>query len=102
MWNQSIVISIPEVKKPKAPEDLRPISFLPFLSIILEKAIAHQLRDQHYNNNILPTTQSGFRSNYGCAPALLNIIDDIVRASDSNKDTALISIDNSNTINYIP
>lgn len=48
-------------------------------------------------------SQSGFRPGYSCSTALLNITDDILRANDQDKVTALIVLDYSNvsdTINH--
>lgn len=44
-------------------------------------------------NNLLPATQSGFRSGYSCTAALLNIVDDIVRETDRGNITALCLLD---------
>ena len=64
---QSFKVAVikPLLKKPTLDSDVlanyRPISNLPFLSNILQKAVANQLCDFLDNNNLFETFQSGFR-----------------------------------------
>ena len=55
----------PLLKKPNldpdSPSNFRPISKLPFLSKILEKAVFNQLQSYLAENSILDMYQSGFR-----------------------------------------
>lgn len=103
IWKLAQVIPLPKTDSPKEYKDLRPISILPVLSKILEFAIKDQLVEYIENNNILPYTQSGFRKGYSCATALLNVIDNILEATDSGKLTVLVLLDYSkafDTINH--
>ncbi|XP_073941067.1 vacuolar protein sorting-associated protein 52 homolog [Choristoneura fumiferana] len=56
-------------------KDLRPISVLPCLSKVLEKAVCLQLTDYLESNGLLPHVQSGFRRNRSTATALLDVAD---------------------------
>lgn len=92
-WKQAIVTPIPKITNPTSSGDLRPISILPALSKVLERLMEGQLR-RHLNVcNILPVKQSGFRSMYSCGTALLNVTDDILRASDNGLITVLVLFD---------
>ncbi|KAF2893543.1 hypothetical protein ILUMI_12631 [Ignelater luminosus] len=82
-------------------KDLRPINILPALWKVLENLIVFQLRKHVNENNILPLTQSGFRSGHSCTSALTHIVDDIVNATDQNKLTALILLDYSKAFDML-
>lgn len=43
--------------------------------------------------NIIPATQSGFRSNHCCTTALLEIVDNIISSTDQQKLTTLVLLD---------
>lgn len=66
-----------------------PISILPTLSKVLEKVIELQLRNYVTKYSLLPEIQSGFCLFYSCETALLNITDDIRKASDTKRATIL-------------
>nr|CAI5834113.1 unnamed protein product [Callosobruchus analis] len=101
IWKVSFISPIPKVNSPKDFNDLRPISILPCLSKIAEKFLSKQITDYLNSCNILPSFQSGFRSQHSCATALLKIIDDILHATDENKITALILLDYSKAFDKI-
>lgn len=61
-WKQSLIIPIQKVKNPVTYKDLRHISILPTISKSLDKIVVKQLKDYLLQNNILPPTQSGFRT----------------------------------------
>lgn len=102
-WKQALVQPIPKVNNPASLSDLRPISILPVLSKILEKIIYKQLYAYVDENNILPECQSGFRKSHSTTSALLNVTDNIIRACDEKKITALVLLDFSkafDTVNH--
>ncbi|XP_031337267.1 uncharacterized protein LOC116166456 [Photinus pyralis] len=82
VWKCSLLKPIAKVASPSGISDLRPISILPALSKLLEKVIVAQLTDYINQLHVLPATQSGFRAGYGCPGALLDIVDDILKAVD--------------------
>lgn len=93
IWKTSLVIPLPKVDNPKNFKHLRPISILPCLSKVIEKILEKQIRQHLQDSHILPVVQSGYRKNHSCTTALLHIVDDIVRGTDSGKLTALILLD---------
>lgn len=102
-WKASHVIPLPKNNNPLELKDLRPISILSVLSKICEKVLHAQLCKHLELFQILPDTQSGFRKNYGCATALLEVTDDILRSTDTGNLTALVLLDYTkafDTINY--
>lgn len=92
-WKQAVVTPVPKVSNPTHYGDLRPISVLPVLSKVLEKVMEVQLRSHLELNNILPEKQSGFRPLHGCGTALLDVMDDILRATDDGLVTVLLLFD---------
>jgi len=65
---------------PDIPNTYRPISNLPFLSKILERAVATQLQNHLNSNNLYEPFQSGFRSKHSTETA--QITNDILLAAD--------------------
>lgn len=93
IWSKALVIPVPKVSNPIDYNNIRPISILPVLSKGLEKILESQLKNHVYENSIIPHTQSGFKQGHSCTTSLLNITDDILRATDQGKLTALILLD---------
>lgn len=87
----------PIIKKPGLnpdnPTNFRPISNLPFISKILERAVASQLRTHLTSNNLFESFQSGFRSKHSTETALLKITNDLLLSSDSGHLNILILLD---------
>jgi hypothetical protein len=100
-WKDSLVIPLPKCVEPKSHGDYRPISVLPTMSKILERVVHEQLSQYVNDNNILPATQSGFRSSYSTSTALLHITDDIFNAVDQHKLTCLVLLDYSKAFDTI-
>lgn len=92
-WKNSNVIPVPKVANPEEYAQFRPISILPTISKILERIVHNQVSEYVKTNNILPSTQSGFRPNHGTSTALLHVTDDIYRACDSGRGTVLVLLD---------
>ena len=87
----------PLLKKPALDPGIlanyRPISNLPFLSKILEKAAAKQLCDFLHKNNIFEGFQSGFRANHSTETALLRVANDLLTTADNNLLSVLVLLD---------
>lgn len=92
LWKQAKVIPIPKSQSRARPE-YRPISILPFLSKVFEKAVIKQMHAYLTRNNLLSSAQSGFRAKRSCKTALLLVVDDIRKALDLNSLTFLTLLD---------
>lgn len=101
VWKQANVIPIAKNNNPMDLSHFRPISILPTLSKILEKIVSEQLTSFLEKNNIIPSTQSGFRQHHSTVSALLNITDDILRAFDEKKNMCLVLLDYSKAFDTI-
>lgn len=102
-WKNSLVIPIPKVNNPTGFHHLRPVSILPAISKIFEKILERQIRTYLERCNIIPEVQSGFRPGHSCTTALLEITDEIIKATDNRYLTALVLLDFSkafDTINH--
>lgn len=92
-WKHALITPLPKVDHPTDLKDLRPISILPFLSKILEKAVHTQLMKYVELSKILPSHQSGFRRGRGTVTALLDVTDNILADQDCGKGTLLALLD---------
>ena len=63
----------------------RPISILPVISKVYEKVFHSRLYDYFSTNNILSSSQIGFRSGASIEHDLLKFTDDILKCFDDNK-----------------
>ena len=102
-WKESIIRPLAKVSNPKELSDLRPISILPAISKILEKAAHQQIINFLDQYKILSNCQAGFRAGYSTSTALGNVVDDVVKNIDSKELTALVALDFSkafDTINH--
>lgn len=104
--NQSIVNSVfPEKWKEgkvtplhkNGPKDdrnnYRPISVLPVVSKLLEKHVHDSLMVYLSSNNLLHSTQSGFRPNHSCETSLLQMISKWLDAINSSQMIGMVMID---------
>ena len=71
----------------------RPISVLPILSKILERAVHDQLYNYLSCNNILNPCQSGFRTNHSTNTTLIDVSDHILNNMNNGKVTGAIFLD---------
>lgn len=92
-WKLAKIKPIPKCSKVEELKDLRPISILPVFSKIVERLVCTQLTKFLEDADILPETQSGFRSGFGTATALASVSEDIIAASDAGMCSALILLD---------
>ena len=71
----------------------RPISNLSFVSKLLEKHVATQVRQHLEVNALFDVFQSAYRPAHSCETALVRIQDDILQSLDNRKSTILVLLD---------
>ena len=70
-------------------KNYRPVSNLPFLSKIIEKAVASQLNDHLNKNRLFEEHQSAYRKCHNTETALVKISNDLLLSAD-NKDVSIL------------
>ena len=80
----------------------RPISILPILSKILEKAVFHQLHSYLSENSLLSPYQLGFRANHSTQLAVTFLTDKIRRHMDKGLLTGAVFIDLKKAFDAVP
>ena len=87
----------PLIKKPNLdPEVLgnyRPVSNLPYLSKILERAVADQLQGHLDTNGLHVKFQSAYRRGHSTETALLRILNDLLVMTDGGNNAVLVLLD---------
>ncbi|GBN30731.1 hypothetical protein AVEN_233291-1 [Araneus ventricosus] len=84
------------LKKGKNKSDIksyRPVSLLPTLGKILEKLLLERLNHHLRRNNLQHPNQYGFRTNRSTEEALLDLLEKINSAKNSNQHALMISLD---------
>jgi hypothetical protein len=74
-------------------KNYRPVSNLPFISKIIEKAVLAQLSDHMEHHNLYCPVQSAYRPKHSTETALLKITNDVLVALDSGKCVILTLLD---------
>lgn len=91
LWKHATVVPIFKAGDSDDPKNYRPISLLPILSKVLEKIIAKQLSQFLDENDLLSTTQHGFRSSLSTDTALLTLTNKLYQNID-NKCLSLVTL----------
>uniref|UniRef100_A0A8C6PJA8 Reverse transcriptase domain-containing protein n=1 Tax=Nothobranchius furzeri TaxID=105023 RepID=A0A8C6PJA8_NOTFU len=73
--------------------NFRPMSKLPFLSKVLEKAFYNQIMPHLNNFGVLDKFQSGFRQYHSTESAHIRVFNDIMLSTDSGSHVALVMLD---------
>ena len=76
-WKQAKVVPLFKSGNKDDLDNYRPLSILPILSKILEKAVFHQLHSYLSENSLLSSYQSGFRANHSTQLAVTFLTDKI-------------------------
>ena len=66
-------------------KNFRPVSNLPFLSKIIEKAVSIQLLDHTNSHNLCENLQSAYRCHHSTETALIKIMSDLLLKADNQK-----------------
>src|SRR6218665_2087223 len=70
---------------PTAPSSYRPIASVTFMSKVVEKLVSFQLFSYLDSNNLIPSSQSGFRKGHSTESLLLRLLSDIYGAIDKSQ-----------------
>jgi hypothetical protein len=79
----------------------RPISNLPFLSKVIERAVFEQIFHYLDGNNLLDPLQSAYRPHHSCETALLHVLNHALVGIDEHKVTLLVLIDLSSAFDCV-
>ncbi|CAF4906847.1 unnamed protein product, partial [Rotaria socialis] len=90
-WKEAIVKPLHKNGDSSLPSNFRPISLLPILSKILEKAVADQLIMYLESNNLISNCQYGYRHHLSTELALLKITEEVYKAIE-NKEICLLTL----------
>ena len=74
-------------------KNYRPVSNLPFLSKVLERAVVQQLNHHLTKFSLFAKFQSAYRANHSTETALLRVYNDIMLALNNKHDVILIMLD---------
>ena len=81
------VIPIPKISNPKSLDDLRPISLLPVFAKIFEKILERNMTRFLDKNEIITSSQFGFRINSFTELAITTLYDKLLNNSNKSKVT---------------
>ena len=95
--SQKAAIITPILKKANLDADdvksYRPISNLTFISKVIERIVAEQIKTFLAESNLMPPLQSAYRPGHSTETATLKVLSDILDATDSQKTTLLGLLD---------
>ncbi|KAF0295997.1 putative RNA-directed DNA polymerase from transposon X-element [Amphibalanus amphitrite] len=99
-WKHAIITPIPKGKFTASdPSRTRPISILPAITKIAERAVQLQLTEYLERHHLLSETQHGYRKRHSCETALHVVSDDVLRAMDSSE---IAMVDLSKCFDMVP
>ena len=93
IWKSAKGTSLHKSGDKSAPENYRPISVLPILSKILEKAVHQQLYAYLEENKRLSSKQFGFRPKSSTSTAVGHFSDSVLRSMDKGMVTGVVFLD---------
>jgi hypothetical protein len=92
-WKEARVIPLFKSGESDNMDNYRPVSILPVVSKILERAVHIQLYKFMVDNNLLSPYQSGFRKRHSTETACISLTDSIRRGMDQGMLTGSVFID---------
>ena len=96
-WKQAKIIPI--LKSPEHsrmdPASYRPISLLPVLSKIVERAVQMQMQLHFEEHKLLHPNSHAYRKNSSTTTAIMQLVDTLYTATDDNLMTSMLALDQS-------
>lgn len=92
-WKSAKVTALFKGGDQSSKDNYRPISILPTISKIIEKAAHTQLYGYLEGNNLLTNAQYGFRHKLSTASALINFTDTLLDKMDKGQTTGVVFLD---------
>jgi len=103
--NQKHAVVQPRLKKATLNSDevnsYRPISNLSFLSKFVERIVAARFVNRVEGNALFPVKQSAYRQSHSTETAVIRVLNDVIRAADEGKVTALVLLDLSSAFDTV-
>ena len=100
-WKHSLVHPIHKSGDHSDPTNFRPISIVPVIAKIVERAVHQQLYSYLSNNHLLSPTQHGFRPRHSTETALITISDQLLTSFDRGEVSLLCLLDLSKCFDVI-
>ena len=101
-WRQARVVLLHKSGRREVMGNYRPISILPVISKIAEKAVNVQLQQYLNQHGLLNSFQSGFRRYHSTQTAVTYFCDTIRRSTDAGKLTGALFIDLKKAFDTVP
>ena len=83
------------------PASYRPISIIPTISKLIEKAVQVQMLDFLEKNHLLNSSSHAYRAGYSTSTALLEISEELYRAVDDKKISTIMTLDQSSAFDCV-
>ena len=90
------------MKKKKKAENYRPISLTSVPGKVLERLIRDEIVKHMEVNNLFSAAQLGFVSGKSCSAQLLELMEELTEALDSNEDVDIIYLDFAKAFDKVP
>jgi len=100
-WLTANVIPIYKKGNKSIPTNYRPISLTAACCKVMEHIIFHSIMDHLNAHNIINPNQHGFRPGFSCNTQLILLVDDILRAMNSQYQVDLVLLDFSKAFDTI-
>ena len=101
-WKTAKMVPIFKSGDPSQPTNYRPISLLPTMSKVLERAVSNQVYGYFERTNKLYNLQFGYRHGYSTEGLLLKILDYIAKQRSENKHVINVFIDLRKAFDTVP
>ena len=92
-WKKANVVLVHKKNDKQLKENYRPISLLPICGKILERLIYNKMFELCADNELISSTQSGFKPGDFCINQLLCITHDIYQSFDDSFETRAVVLD---------